>query len=98
MAAGRVNTATSGTPAPGAPAAAMWARLRLGVVRSLDADRERWFLWCPVALGSGIAIYFGLPAEPAAWLGAAVLAAASALLWHARRRGSGMLIAAGLAL
>jgi competence protein ComEC len=28
------------------------------------AERERWALWLPVALAGGVAIYFGLPAEP----------------------------------
>jgi competence protein ComEC len=28
-------------------------------------DRERWFLWIPVFMASGIAVYFALPFEPA---------------------------------
>ncbi|WP_341705631.1 hypothetical protein, partial [Ferrovibrio sp.] len=31
----------------------------------LLAERDRWFLWLPVLLGSGIAGYFLLPFEPA---------------------------------
>ncbi len=31
----------------------------------LNNERDRWFLWVPVALGLGSASYFGLPAEPA---------------------------------
>lgn len=34
------------------------------VVRSLSAERDRWFFWAPVAFGVGIAIYFSLPHEP----------------------------------
>lgn len=34
------------------------------------AERDRWFLWTPVLLGFGIAVYFGLRAEPPAALGA----------------------------
>ncbi len=30
----------------------------------LNSERDRWFLWVPVALGLGAASYFGLPAEP----------------------------------
>jgi competence protein ComEC len=30
----------------------------------LDAERERWALWVPVAIGLGIALYFALPFEP----------------------------------
>jgi competence protein ComEC len=30
----------------------------------LNSERDRWFLWVPVALGLGSASYFGLPAEP----------------------------------
>ncbi|HEX3431908.1 MAG TPA: ComEC/Rec2 family competence protein [Rhizomicrobium sp.] len=32
--------------------------------RSLLEERERWALWLPVAFGTGIAVYFALPAEP----------------------------------
>ena len=28
------------------------------------AERERWFLWLPVGLGTGVAMYFALPIEP----------------------------------
>ncbi len=36
-------------------------------------ERERWFLWLPVGVGLGIALYFGLPREPPVWLGPALL-------------------------
>jgi competence protein ComEC len=35
------------------------------------AERERWALWLPVAIGAGIAFYFALAAEPAWWAGGA---------------------------
>ncbi len=39
------------------------------------AERERWPLWLPVALGAGISIYFALPVEPyLGWAGIAALA------------------------
>jgi competence protein ComEC len=36
---------------------------------ALLAERERWFLWLPVGVGAGIALYFAMPAEPPVWLG-----------------------------
>jgi competence protein ComEC len=49
-----------------------WQRLA-GAARG---ERHRWPLWLPVLLGVGAALYFGLPAEPAAILGWGALAAA----------------------
>ena len=40
-------------------------RLLANVRAQALADRDRWPLWLPVALGSGIACYFALPFEPA---------------------------------
>ena len=37
------------------------------VLRALNAERERWVLWLPVAFGLGIALYFSLPSEPSPW-------------------------------
>lgn len=36
------------------------------------AERERWALWLPVALGIGIGVYFALPNEPTPATGAAI--------------------------
>ena len=36
--------------------------------RAADAERTRFFLWSPVALGAGIAGYFALPFEPVLWM------------------------------
>lgn len=36
--------------------------------RAFERDRLRFFLWSPVALGSGIAVYFALGSEPDIWL------------------------------
>jgi competence protein ComEC len=38
--------------------------------------RERWILWVPAFIGVGIAVYFGLDAEPPVWSGAAGMAVA----------------------
>ena len=42
-----------------------WRDLRqFDAVATLLAERDRWFLWLPVLLGAGIAVYFLLSAEP----------------------------------
>jgi competence protein ComEC len=51
-------------------------RARTWIVDQLDAERSRWMLWLPVALGLGIAVYFELPSEPALWLGPTLAAGA----------------------
>ncbi len=50
------------------------------------AERGRWFLWLPVAMGIGIALYFALYREPAWWAGSAILAAATAAIAGGWRR------------
>ena len=61
-------------------------------------DRSRWFLWFPVLLGFGIALYFALPAEPGtAWLAAPVFPALC-LLWLRGRAESGYVLVPGILL
>jgi competence protein ComEC len=50
------------------------------------AERERWPLWLPALMGTGIAIYFSLDREPAWWVGAAALAASIMALLAARSK------------
>ena len=50
------------------------------LVRQLEAEQERWFLWLPVMFGAGIALYFLLPEEP--WLSAAMLPVVAVLAVH----------------
>jgi competence protein ComEC len=50
------------------------------LVRQLEAEQERWFLWLPVMFGGGIALYFLLPVEP--WTVAAMLPVVAALAVH----------------
>ena len=50
------------------------AAARTWILQQLDAERGRWMLWLPVAMGLGIAVYFELPSEPALWLGPAIAA------------------------
>ena len=52
------------------------SNLRAWILEQLDAERGRWMLWLPVALGLGIAIYYELPTEPALWVGPALAAGA----------------------
>lgn len=52
------------------------AAARAWVLEQLDAERGRWMLWLPVAMGLGIAIYYELSSEPALWLAPVVAAAA----------------------
>ncbi len=63
---------------PSFPFTGLWPSLRHGLRLRLQAigafrpwpallaERERWFLWLPVLLGLGIALYFLLPKAPAA--------------------------------
>ena len=48
------------------------AGARAWILDLLDAERCRWMLWLPVALGLGTAIYFELPSKSALWLGPAL--------------------------
>jgi competence protein ComEC len=52
----------------------------------LAAERDRLTLWLPVAMGAGIAGYFALPAEPAAWIGPALVAVLTLALIAGRHR------------
>lgn len=56
-----------------------------GLAATLEADRARWPLWLPVALGLGIAVYLALPVEPSRWSGAALMGGLVLLLLIARR-------------
>src|ERR1700735_2234280 len=60
------------------------------------AERERWPLWLPVLMGAGIGVYFSLDAEPAPWLGAALVALALALGVSAWCDGRGLIIPVAL--
>ena len=55
------------------------SNLRPWILSQFDAERGRWMLWLPVAMGLGIAVYFELPVEPGLWIGPLVAAAAIVL-------------------
>src|SRR6202034_385146 len=57
------------------PAAAAIAHAWNAVGAALLAERDRWALWLPVALGTGIGVYFALPLEPSRAIGFALGAA-----------------------
>jgi competence protein ComEC len=57
-----------------------WAGFSVWLSEHLMAERERWLLWLPVAMGTGVALYFALPREPPLWLGAAGLGLLSVVL------------------
>src|SRR6185369_1927093 len=52
----------------------------------LIAQRERWLLWLPVAVGCGVALYFALLVEPPPWIAGGGMLVGLATLWLLRRR------------
>jgi competence protein ComEC len=67
----------------------------------IEAERGRFILWLPVAMASGILIYFDLAAEPPGWLGISLLAPALlglAVFWRhpAARLMLALLVCGGL--
>ena len=56
------------------------------VASNFLAERDRWFLWLPVALGLGIGLYFIMPSEPPLWLGGTVAVLAAAAGFSCRPR------------
>jgi competence protein ComEC len=77
-------------------AGAALARARRPLSRAFAAERERWILWLPVALGLGIGLYFELAVEPQSAI--AGLAPAAGLLFAvaARRHPGAFALAAGV--
>ncbi len=85
---------------PSLPAAVNFRRRLAAAVAALEdtviAEQERWVLWLPVMLGTGIGIYFALAVEPPAWIG--YVALASALTFGAAgRRSQATVVAATMA-
>lgn len=48
-------------------------RRHQSLIRCFENEDSRWFLWLPVGVGLGIAIYFSLQQEPPLWLGCSSL-------------------------
>lgn len=55
------------------------------LLSALRAETDRWFLWSPVGLGCGIALYFSLPIEPPLWAAIASALCACLVMLLARR-------------
>jgi competence protein ComEC len=68
-----------------------------GLNRSALAERHRWVLWLPVALGTGTALYFAIPVEPSPWAAWTALVLFVVLV-AAGLRGRNSWIRAGLAV
>ena len=64
----------------------MATRLAAFAREAFAAEQERWFLWTPVALASGVAIYFALPREPSLMALAGVVLVLAIAAWRARAR------------
>ncbi len=56
------------------------------MVELFAVQKERLFLWAPVCVAAGIAVYFGQKAEPSLWPPAGTLLATGAGLWLLRGR------------
>ncbi len=57
----------------------------LHIIRdNLLRERDRWLLWAPLGIGTGIVLYFQWPYEPSLWVLAATPLLAAAI-WFARR-------------
>ncbi len=79
-------------------------RRKFAVGGILQAERPQWFLWMPVLIATGVAVYFSLAKEPALVVAGAVLAGATVLAvvsvqskWSAVGLGA-ICVAAGFAL
>lgn len=85
-----------GEPAP--PPRAVRALRSVGtwLAGSFFTESDRWFLWSPVLLGFGIALYFGLSFEPPLWAALAALAVSGLALMALRRQGPSAVLAAAL--
>lgn len=82
-------------------AASATSTVRSGIARlgaTLLAERERWPLWSPVAVGVGIGVYFATPVEPQWWIGPVVSALAVGVAWLARDNAAATLLAVAATL
>jgi len=62
------------------------------------AERDRWILWMPVALGAGAALYFHLPFVIPFWAALAVASLAALIVVWRTESGPGWLVAMAAAL
>jgi competence protein ComEC len=78
-----------GQAGPAAPEEGGARRPLAWLAENFIAERERWALWVPVLVGSGIGLYFWLRVEPPLLLGPLALALALAAVAAALRLGRG---------
>jgi competence protein ComEC len=64
--------------------------------RALLAERDRWALWIPVAVGTGVAVYFDLPSEPHGAIAIGLFVVSIGLFFMLRRWALGRIAAIGL--
>ena len=76
--AARLSTRIRARPSP--------AEILAALIGEIDANRERWMLWSPVAFGLGAAGYLELKAEPSWLLLAGLTAGIAAWAWRVGRR------------
>ena len=77
----------------GRVALAAGPRLIAAAIDAATAERQRWPLWLPVGMGTGIGVYFALPAEPQPWLGTLLLGLCLAVGLLGRRHPAAVLAA-----
>src|SRR5215467_11214027 len=61
------SSETSDTEPPGRWRLTSLVRAALWPWRQATDERDRWILWVPVFIGTGVAGYFGLAIEPPIW-------------------------------
>lgn len=66
------------------------------LVERLIAERERWALWIPVAIGLGVAVYFSLASEPSLLAGAGLAMVAAVLVMAMRKHAAARALAIAL--
>lgn len=80
-------------------ASRFWQGMRFAggfLAESFFSENDRWFLWSPVLLGFGIALYFSLLFEPPLWSGLAAVVVSGVALALLRQRGASAVFAAVL--
>ncbi|WP_426030242.1 ComEC/Rec2 family competence protein [Caulobacter sp. DWP3-1-3b2] len=88
--AARLSTRIRARPSAAAFGASLW--------REIDANRERWMLWSPVAFGLGAAGYLELKVEPSWTLLGGLALGLAAVVWLAARRWPGRAVSVLLVL
>lgn len=86
----------AGDPAPSGGLLKWLQFAGVWIASSFFGESDRWFLWSPVLLGFGIALYFGLAFEPPLWAAPVALALSAVALFLLRLRGPSAVLAAAI--